>query len=176
VQRYPRIGFLELAWDVGGVRVQLLQILIFVISVLLMLGVAFVLKHTSLGRAVRTVAFNENVARIVGVPVGRTIFLTFFLSGALAGAAGMLLGTLYNVVSPFMGEQMLVKGLIVIILGGLGNVPGAVAAGFLLGVIEVFSVGYLSSSFRDAIGFTLIFLILLIKPTGLASTFQGRRA
>jgi branched-chain amino acid transport system permease protein len=75
-----------------------------------------------------------------------------------------------------MGEQMLVKGLTVIILGGLGNVPGAVAAGFLLGLIEVFSVAYVSSSFRDAIGFGLIFLILIAKPTGLFSRFEERRA
>ena len=101
---------------------------------------------------------------------------TFFLAGALAGAAGLLLGMLFNVVSPFMGEHMLVKGLTVIILGGLGNIPGAVAGGFFLGLVEVFSVAYISSSFRDAIGFGLIFIILLIKPTGLFTRFEERRA
>ena len=157
-----------MAWDIGGVRIQLLQVVILVVSILLMALLALTLQRSSTGRAIRTVAFSEDVARIVGVPVGRTILATFFLAGALAGAAGMLLGNLFNVVSPFMGEQMLVKGLTVIILGGLGNVPGAVAGGFLLGLIEVFSVAYVSSSFRDAIGFGLIFLILLVKPTGTA--------
>lgn len=176
VQRYPPSTFLSVAWEVGGVRIQLLQIVILVVSVVLMALLAITLQRSSTGRAIRTVAFSEDVARIVGVPVGRTILATFFLAGALAGAAGMLLGNLFNVVSPFMGEQMLVKGLTVIILGGLGNVPGAVAGGFLLGLIEVFSVAYVSSSFRDAIGFGLIFLILLVKPTGLFSRFEERRA
>ncbi|MEH2472068.1 branched-chain amino acid transport system permease protein [Nitrobacteraceae bacterium AZCC 2161] len=176
VQRYPANDLLAIAWDVSGVRIQLLQIVILVVSVVLMALLALTLQRSSTGRAIRTVAFSEDVARIVGVPVGRIILTTFFLAGALAGAAGMLLGNLFNVVSPFMGEQMLVKGLTVIILGGLGNVPGAVAGGFLLGLIEVFSVAYVSSSFRDAIGFGLIFLILLVKPTGLFSRFEERRA
>jgi branched-chain amino acid transport system permease protein len=176
VQRYPQSAFLDIAFEVGGVRIQLLQIVILVVSVVLMALLALTLQRSSIGRAIRTVAFSEDVARIVGVPVGRTMLATFFLAGALAGAAGMLLGNLFNVVSPFMGEQMLIKGLTVIILGGLGNVPGAVAGGFLLGLIEVFSVAYVSSSFRDAIGFGLIFLILLVKPTGLFSRFEERQA
>lgn len=176
VQRYPSVDLLTLAWDVGGVRIQLLQLLILCVSLVLMALLALTLQRSSVGRAIRTVAFSEDVAKIVGVPVGRTILATFFLAGSLAGAAGLLLGMLFNVVSPFMGEHMLVKGLTVIILGGLGNVPGAVAGGFLLGLIEVFSVAYVSSSFRDAIGFGLIFLILLVRPTGLFSRFEERRA
>jgi branched-chain amino acid transport system permease protein len=176
VQRYPQSTFLDTAFEISGVRIQLLQVVILVVSVVLMALLALTLQRTSIGRAIRTVAFSEDVARIVGVPVGWTTSATFFLAGALAGAAGMLLGNLFNVVSPFMGEQMLVKGLTVIILGGLGNVPGAVAGGFLLGLIEVFSVAYVSSSFRDAIGFGLIFLILLVKPTGLFSRFEERQA
>ncbi|WP_022724123.1 branched-chain amino acid ABC transporter permease [Rhodopseudomonas sp. B29] len=176
VQRYPASPLLQISWEFGGVRVQFLQVVILVVSLLLMAALAFLLQRSSVGRAIRTVAFSEDVARIVGVPVGRTILITFFLAGALAGASGMLLGNLFNVVSPFMGEQMLVKGLTVIILGGLGNVPGAVAGGFLLGLIEVFSVAYVSSSFRDAIGFGLIFVILLVKPNGLFSSFEERRA
>ena len=176
VQRYPQSVFLDTAFEIGGVRIQLLQVVILLVSVVLMALLALTLQRTSIGRAIRTVAFSEEVARIVGVPVGRTTSATFFLAGALAGAAGMLLGNLFNVVSPFMGEQMLVKGLTVIILGGLGNVPGAVAGGFLLGLIEVFSVAYVSSSFRDAIGFGLIFLILLVKPTGLFSRFEEGQA
>jgi branched-chain amino acid transport system permease protein len=176
VQRYPSVKMLSIAWDVGGVRIQLLQLVIVGVSIALMALLAITLQRTSIGRAIRTVAFSEDVARIVGVPVNRTILATFFLAGGLAGAAGLLLGMLFNVVSPFMGEHMLVKGLTVIILGGLGNIPGAVAGGFLLGLTEVFSVAYVSSAFRDAIGFGLVFLILLVKPTGLFSRFEERRA
>lgn len=176
VHGYPPNPFTAIVWEIGGVRVQLLQVIVVVTAVILMGILGFTLQKTSVGRAIRTVAFSEDVARIVGVEVGRTILITFFIAGALAGAAGVLLGLLFNVVSPFMGEHMLVKGLTVMILGGLGNIPGAVAGGFLLGLVEVFSVAYVSSAFRDAIGFGLIFLILLVKPTGLFSGFEERRA
>jgi branched-chain amino acid transport system permease protein len=176
VQGYPPNAITAIDWDFGGVRIQALQVTIFAAAILLMLALGFMLKRTSVGRAIRTVAFSEDVARIVGVRVGQTNLTTFLIAGALAGASGLLLGMLFNVVSPFMGENALIKGLTVIILGGLGNIPGAVVGGFLLGLIEVFSVAYVSSSFRDAIGFGLIFLILLIKPTGLVSGFEERRA
>lgn len=176
VHGFPANPITSVVWEVGGVRIQLLQVLVVLTAVILMVALGFLLQKTSVGRAIRTVAFSEDVARIVGVRVGQTIVVTFFIAGALAGAAGVLLGQLFNVVSPFMGENMLVKGLTVIILGGLGNIPGAVAGGFLLGLVEVFSVAYVSSAFRDAIGFGLIFLILLVKPTGLFSGFEERRA
>lgn len=176
VQGYPAALNLSAAWEIGGVRIQLIQMTIMAASLALMIVLYVLLQRSATGRAIRTVAFSEDVARIVGVPVGRTILVTFLVAGALAGAAGMLLGILFNVVSPFMGEHMLVKGLTVMILGGLGNVPGAVAGGLMLGLIEVFSVAWVSSSFRDAIGFGLVFLILLVRPTGLFSGFVERRA
>jgi branched-chain amino acid transport system permease protein len=176
VQGYPPNAISTIVWEIGGARIQALQLIIMAAAIVLMLVIAFILQRTSVGRAIRTVAFSEDVARIVGVKVGSTVMMTFFIAGALAGAGGLLLGTLFNVVSPFMGENALVKGLTVMILGGLGNIPGAVAGGFLLGLVEVFSVAYISSAFRDAIGFGLIFLILLFKPTGLFSGFEERRA
>jgi branched-chain amino acid transport system permease protein len=176
VRRYPTSELLSTAWQFGEVRIRLIQVVIIVTSLLMMAIFAFTFRKTAIGRAVRTVAFSEDVARIVGIPVEHAIVFTFFIASALAGGAGLLLGILFNVVSPFMGELMLTKGLIVIILGGLGNIMGAVAGGFLLGITEVLSVAYVSSSFRDAIGFALIFLILLIRPTGLFAGFQERQA
>jgi branched-chain amino acid transport system permease protein len=176
VHGFPANPLTSIVWDIGGARIQALQVIIIVTAIIMMLILAYLLQRTSAGRAIRTVAFSEDVARIVGVEVGRSILITFFIGGALAGAAGLLLGMLFNVVSPFMGENMLVRGLTVMILGGLGNIPGAVAGGFFLGLVEVFSVAYISSSFRDAIGFSLIFFILVFKPTGLFSGFEERRA
>lgn len=176
VRGYPSNPITGQMWEIGGVRIQFLQIVVIITAVVLMAALAYTLQRTSVGRAIRTVAFSEEVASIVGVRIGRTIVITFFIAGALAGAAGVLLGMLFNVVSPFIGDNMLVKGLTVIILGGLGNIPGAVAGGLLLGLIEVFSVAYISSAFRDAIGFGLIFAILLVRPTGLFSGFEERRA
>lgn len=176
VVRYPDSPALAHALMVGGVRVQVLQLAIAAIALLLMLGLAALLDRTRTGRAIRTVAFDPRVAQLVGISVDRATLATFFLSGALAGAAGVLLGALFNAVSPFMGESILLKGLTVLILGGLGNVPGAMAGGFLLGVIEVLSVGYVSSAFRDAIGFGLVFLILLVRPAGLFGRAEAARA
>lgn len=176
VHGFPSNALTSVIWNVGGVRIQSLQVVIVLVALIMMLLLAYVLQRTNAGRAIRTVAFSEDVARIVGVEVGRSILITFFIGGALAGAAGLLLGMLFNVVSPFMGENMLVRGLTVMILGGLGNVPGAVAGGFFLGLVEVFSVAYVSSAFRDAIGFGLIFFILIFRPTGLFSGFEERRA
>ncbi|MDR2161258.1 MAG: branched-chain amino acid ABC transporter permease [Desulfovibrio sp.] len=176
VVRYPTVGLLSGYMEMGGVRVHTLQIVIFGIAVLLMGALAFMLQRTRMGRAIRTVAFSPRVAELAGISVRNTAFATFFLAGALAGVAGVLLGLLFNAVSPFMGETILLKGLTVVILGGLGSVPGAMLGGLLLGVIEVFSVGYVSSAFRDAIGFGLVFVILLIKPSGLFGQTEAARA
>ena len=137
---------------------------------------AALLRYTNLGRAIRTVAFSENVARLVGVPVDRIRLTTFFVSGALAGGAGVLWSLLFQSVSPFMGDGILLKGLTVLILGGLGNVMGALVGGLLLGLVEVASVVVVGSGYRDAVGFGLVLLILLTKPTGLFATRETARA
>lgn len=176
ILRYPTSPFLAAEFEVGSVRIESIQVVIVCVSILLMLALTLTLKFTAVGRAIRTLAFDEDIASLVGVPVNRTIATTFFIAGGMAGGAGLLLGVLFNVVSPFMGQHILVKGLIVMIIGGLGNIPGAVVGGFLLGFIEVASTAYISSAFRDAIGFGLIFLILLFRPTGLFKGFEERSA
>jgi branched-chain amino acid transport system permease protein len=122
------------------------------------------------------VAFSETVARLVGVPVDRVRLMTFFVSGAMAGSAGVLWSLLFQSVSPFMGDGILLKGLTVLILGGLGNVMGALVGGVLLGLVEVASVVAVGSGYRDAVGFGLVLLILLTRPTGLFATRETKRA
>lgn len=176
VVRYPSADWLETAWTVGVVRVQGVQLMVMATAVGLMVALAVLLRTTRTGRAIRAMAFSTTVARLAGVPVERMTLVTYFICGSLAGAAGVQLGVLYNAVSPFMGENILLKGLTVLILGGLGHVPGAALAGVLLGLIEVYSVAYLSSSLRDAVGFGLILVILLIRPAGLFGTTAVQRA
>ncbi|GGC53117.1 branched-chain amino acid ABC transporter permease [Chelatococcus reniformis] len=176
VLRYPSEPWMEASWTIAGVQIQGLQLIVLATALLVMAALAVLLRATQTGRAIRTMAFNPNVARLVGVPVQRMTLLTYFIAGALAGAAGVQLGVLYNAVSPFMGETILLKGLTVLILGGLGHVPGAALAGLLLGLTEVYSVGYLSSSFRDAVGFGLVFIILLVRPHGLFGLTTRQRA
>ena len=120
----------------------------------------------------RTVAENAKTAALLGINVNMIIMLTFATASGLAGAAGLLIGMAYNAYSPFMGVEIGLKGFAIIVLGGMGNIWGAMVGGLILGMAEILSVGYLASSFRDAFAFGLMILILLIKPSGL---FGSRR-
>jgi branched-chain amino acid transport system permease protein len=176
VVRYPDNALAGAAVELLGARVQLLQVVAIGVALAMVLGLAVLLRFTNLGRAIRTVAFSETVARLVGVPVDNIRLVTFFVSGALAGGAGVLWSLLFQSVSPFMGDNILLKGLTVLILGGLGNVVGALVGGLLLGLVEVASVVVVGSGYRDAVGFGLVLLILLTRPTGLFATRETKRA
>jgi branched-chain amino acid transport system permease protein len=176
VRRYPEAAWTQANWTVFGLHVQALQLVVIATAITLMSLLAYLLLRTRTGHAIRTMAFKPSVAQLVGVPVRRLRVLTYFLTGALAGAAGVLLGVLYNSVSPFMGQSILLKGLSALILGGLGNIPGAALGGLLLGLAEVYSVAYLQSSLRDAIAYGLIFVVLIFRPSGLFGTRTGQRA
>ena len=176
VVRYPDNALAGAALKLLGARLQLLQIVAIGAAFIMVIVLATLLRYTNLGRAIRTVAFSENVARLVGVPVDRIRLTTFFVSGALAGGAGVLWSLLFQSVSPFMGDGILLKGLTVLILGGLGNVMGALEGGLLLGLVEVASVVAVGSGCRDAVGFGLVLLILLTRPTGLFATRETIRA
>ncbi len=176
VSRFPFDTFPNQLYTIGPVNVTLLQITILVLSVLLMIGLWLFIQRSKTGKAMRAVAYNERTASLLGINVDRIVVNTFFLSSALAGAAGVFLGLAFSAISPFMGAPIELKGLTVIILGGLGNIQGAVVAGFLLGIIEVMSVGYISSDFRDAITFTILFIVLLVRPSGLFGKDDEERA
>lgn len=157
-------------------RVTLIQVVILVVSVALMALLQYLVNRTRTGQAMRAVAFNQQVASLLGVNAGSIFRLTFFLAGALAGAAGVLFGLAYNSMTPFMGDSVALKGLTVIVLGGLGNIQGAVAGGFLVAALEVFSIAAGSSNYRDAFVFSLLFLILLLRPQGLLGQSPQTRA
>jgi branched-chain amino acid transport system permease protein len=153
-----------------------IQVFALVTALLLMLALRLLVMKTRLGRGMRTVAFNERVASLCGVNVDTTYIIAFFISGALAGAAGMLYGLAFNSMTPFMGDSVALKGLTVIVLGGLGSIEGAVVGGFLVAGIEVFSVALGRSDIRDAFVFLLLFLILLVRPQGLLGQAAEDRA
>jgi len=159
----------------GGV-VSKLQLVIIAVAVLLFLALTWLVKATRLGREVRAVAESPRAARILGVDVDRAIAASFFISSALGGAAGVLFGLAFNSISPDMGRSVELKGLAVIILGGMGSMPGAVMAGFALGLTEVFVVAYLGASWRDAVSFAGLFLVLVLRPRGLLGTAALREA
>lgn len=176
VSRFPFDAFPVQVFTLGPISVTLLQLTILGVSLLMMLGLRWLLLGTRQGQAMRAVAFNARTAARLGVPVDQVIWQTFFIAGALAGAAGVLLGLAFNAVSPFMGTSMSLKGLTVIVLGGLGNIEGAVLGGFILAFSEVMSVAYLSSDLRDAVSFVLLMMILLVRPNGLLGRSSVKRA
>jgi branched-chain amino acid transport system permease protein len=147
-----------------------IQALVLCLSLVLILGLHLLIKRTQMGRAIRAIAWSERTSRLLGINVDFVIAQTFFISGALAGAAGVLLGLAFNRLEPTMGSEVELAGLTVIIVGGMGSIGGAALAAFLVGMIRVLSVAYVDSSFRDAFVFALLILVLLIRPSG----FFGR--
>jgi branched-chain amino acid transport system permease protein len=153
-----------------------IQALVLGLSLALMLALNLLIKRTQMGRAIRAIAWNERTSRLLGINVDFVIAQTFFISGALAGAAGVLLGLAFNRLEPTMGNEVELAGLTVIIVGGMGSIGGAALAAFLVGMIRVLSVAYVDSSFRDAFVFGLLILVLLVRPSGIFGRSKTVRA
>lgn len=150
-----------------GMRVSPLQLVISAAAVACVVFLAFYLYRTSFGRQVRAVSSNERAAMLLGVEPKLVYFQTFFISGALAGVAGILIGLAFNSINFAMGEPYLLRGFVVLILGGLGSLTGAVVAGLALGIIQTISVAYFPTGLTDIIVYSLLFLVLLVRPNGL---------
>ena len=175
VMRYPFGTFPIEVYSAFGLRVTLLQLTI-VGSVALIVTLLFLyLFYTGFGRQIRAVAIDERTASLLGVDPRRVYFQTFFISGALAGAAGVLIGIAFNSVHFLMGEPYMLRAFVVIVLGGLGSIAGAVIAGLLLGLIQTMTIAYISTDLSDAVIFSLLFLILLVRPTGFFGTLRRER-
>ncbi len=151
------IGPLSVSWN---------RVFVFAIAVLLIVLTWLLVHGTKLGMAMRATFQDRDTAALMGVPIQRIHTATFALGSGLAAAAGALLGPVF-VVTPTMGDLAAAKAFAIVILGGLGSLPGATLGGFILAFAEEISVGYISSGYRDAMGFLLIILILLVRPTGL---------
>ncbi|NMM10066.1 MAG: branched-chain amino acid ABC transporter permease [Polaromonas sp.] len=175
-KRFPVGTIPEESISLGQLHVTAVQVGIVVISFLLMAVLLAIMRRTQLGRALRAIAESPKAAYLLGINVEGLFYLTSFSAAALGGAAGVLVGLSFNAISPFMGQPMLHKGIAVIILGGMGDIRGAMFAGLFLGFAEVLTVAYISSDFRDAVGFGLLFLILLIRPSGMFGKVLERKA
>ena len=151
----------------GPITISSAQIFILGVALVLMVALWLFIERSKLGRAMRAVAENHETAALLGVDVNRVMLLTFVIGSGIAGIAGVLDGLKNSSVSPFMGLGAAVKGLIVMLLGGLGNLPGAMVAGLMLGLIEILSAAYIGTTERDFFSFLILILILLYKPTGL---------
>ncbi len=152
---------------VFGLRVTMLQLLMLGVAMLMVALLAYYLYRTPQGRQIRAVAGNYRAAQLLGVNPNAIFYQTFFLSGALAGAAGVMVGLAFNSVQFLMGEPFLLKAFVAIILGGLGSVPGALIGGLVLGLLQSLSAAYLPALLVDAVIFSLLFVILMVRPDGL---------
>ncbi|MFZ6658216.1 branched-chain amino acid ABC transporter permease [Undibacterium sp. TJN19] len=175
-KRFPFGTIPEDSFTLGNLHLTAIQLAIVIISFVLMIVLLLVMRRTQLGRALRAIAESPKAAYLLGINVEGLFFLTSFAAAALGGAAGVLVGLSFNAISPFMGQPMLHKGIAVIILGGMGDIRGAMIGGLFLGFAEVMSVAYLSSDFRDAVAFGLLFVILLVRPSGLFGKILERKA
>lgn len=154
-------------YTLGPVSISNVQLIILFVSLMLMLGLQFIVKQTKMGKAMRAVSVDSDAAQLMGINVNSTISFTFALGSALAGAAGVLIGLYYNSINPLMGMTPGIKAFVAAVLGGIGIIPGAALGGFMIGLIETISVTLGFSSYRDAIVYAVLIIILLIRPAGL---------
>ncbi|HSV79566.1 MAG TPA: branched-chain amino acid ABC transporter permease [Ramlibacter sp.] len=167
IMRFPFDAFPIVLYEVFGLRIQLLQLTIMGTALLMVAGLVFALYRTGFGRRIRSVAYSEGTSRLLGINPGLVNAQVFFISGALAGLAGVLIGVAFNSVHYVMGEPFLMRAFVIIILGGLGSIPGALLAGLVIGVAQTLAYAYISSAAAEAIAFVVLFVIILIRPTGL---------
>lgn len=155
------------AIEIGGLRILWSQLYVIGFAVLLVAAVAWLVQRTRPGRALRAVAENRDVARLMGVPARRIVSTTFVLSGMLAGAAGVLIGLHYGAVNPFIGTDVGLKAIAVMVIGGESRIWGVLLAGPLVGIAEVMSIYLGGSAVRDFVVYGLMIAILLLRPQGL---------
>lgn len=172
---YPQLFTSSEVIRIGNVSINNLQILIFTVTIIMMLALRFVVMETKVGKAMRAVSFHSGASSLMGINVNKIIAFTFVLGSVLAAAAGTLVGLSNPKIDPLMGIMPGLKAFVAAVLGGIGSIPGAMLGGIIMGLAEVLVVGYISSTFRDAIAFIILIFILLIKPTGiLGSTIREK--
>jgi branched-chain amino acid transport system permease protein len=159
----------------AGVHVTSEQLTVIVVSMLLMVLLRFFILKTRTGKAMRAVSFSLDGARLMGISTDKIIAITFAVGSALAAAAGVLIGMQIPKIDPLMGIMYGLKAFVAAVLGGIGSIPGAVLGGLLIGTSEVMVVGYLSSTYREAIAFGILILVLILRPQGLLGRVQKEK-
>ena len=151
----------------GPLRISLIRIIVIVTTVVLMGALTLFVSRTRVGKAMRATAYDREAAAMMGIDVDRVIVVAFFIGSALAGAAGVMVGLVFQRVYHFMGFAAGLKGFTAAVVGGIGSIPGAMLGGMLIGLAESFSQGYISSRFYDLVVFGLLIVVLIVRPTGL---------
>jgi branched-chain amino acid transport system permease protein len=176
LQSMPRL-FASADWRIGNLVVSVPQLVGLVCSVGLIWGLSLLLAKTRIGRGLRTIAEDSNTALLLGVDIHRLVPLVFVISGLFAALGGVLFALNYRQVHPFMGEALGLKGISAMVVGGMGNIWGAIAGGLVIGLAEVFSIDLFGADFVDISVYGLLLLILIMRPTGLfGGSSVGARA
>jgi branched-chain amino acid transport system permease protein len=160
----PQVSNIDLG---GGLAISNIQLIVIVFSAFLMLVLNLLVNYTKRGKAMRAVSFDMNAASLMGISVNGIITFTFALGSVLAAAGGVLYASAYPQVNPLMGMMPGLKAFVAAVLGGIGSIPGAMLGGFILGIAETMTKGFISSQYSDAISFGILIIVLLIKPTGI---------
>jgi branched-chain amino acid transport system permease protein len=166
-QVYPQDILPKMAIDLFGLHIPLVRILVLCASLVMMTALYLFIQRTKVGTAIRAAAIDQGAARLMGIDVNRVILLVFMAGPALGGVAGVMVGLYYGQINFTMGWGYGLKAFTAAILGGIGNIPGAMIGGILLGVTEAMGAAYISVAYRDAITFGVLILILIVRPTGL---------
>lgn len=159
--------FKTVHWKIGGITITNVQALIFIVVTVLLLALQYLVYRTKFGMAMRTVSYDADVARLMGINVDSVISITFALGSALAAAGGILYMLAYPQINPFMGMMPGLKAFIAAVLGGIGIIPGAVLGSLIMGQVETMTVAFISSQLRDAVAFSVLIAVLLVRPTGI---------
>ena len=163
-------GELFNAITIGSLRVQYAQLLVIVSAVVLMVALTLLVNRTRVGRAMRATSVDVEAATMMGIDVDRVIVFTFLIGSALAGAAGVMNGLVYQNISPYIGFQAGLKAFTAAVVGGIGNIRGAMIGGVFIGLAQTLTSGFLSSTFQDLIVFAILIVFMLFRPSGILGT------
>lgn len=164
-RQYPTMETINI--NLGLVSISNIQLIVIALSAILMIILNYIINYTKTGKAMRAVSYDMQAASLMGISVNKTIAFTFALGAVLAAAGGVLYATAYPQIEPTMGTMPGLKAFVAAVLGGIGSVPGAMLGGYILGIAETMTKGFLVSQFSDAISFSILIIILLVKPTGI---------
>lgn len=154
-------------WSVGGVSVSSLQILIILLAIAMMVMLDFIVRRTKVGMAMRAISWDKTIVPLMGVPVDLVVSITFALGTGLGAAAGVMYSLAFPVIDPYMGILIGWKAFISAVVGGIGNIRGAMIGGFILGAVEIMVAAFMPSTYRDFVAFTLLLTLLIFRPYGI---------
>jgi len=157
----------NVTWEIGGVVISSIKIIIILLTIVLLVLLDFIVRRTMVGMAMRAISWDKSIVPLMGVPLNFVISFTFFIGTSLGAAAGVMYSQAFPVIDPYMGVLIGWKAFISAVVGGIGNIRGAMIGGFILGIVEIMVAAFLPSTYRDFVAFTLLLVLLIFRPYGI---------